>query len=190
MAFCTNCGAPLKEGQKFCTGCGAPAAAHAEQNQAAAAAVQAEPLPAEVPAEPAAAQGEYVSQAEYAPQAPAAPTLDEKLGQLNNTPDTTADFSGEDIARNKGMAVLAYIGILVLIPLFAAKESPYARYHANQGLVLLVCGFAFWILGKILGFLGTLGGILCFILAIIGIVNAVQGKAKELPVIGKVRLLK
>ena len=33
-------------------------------------------------------------------------------------------------------------------------------------------------------------GILIIVLAIIGIINAVQGKAKELPIIGKIKILK
>ena len=39
---------------------------------------------------------------------------------------------------NKVMAILSYFGILVLIPIFAAKDDAFARYHANQGLVLLI----------------------------------------------------
>ena len=30
----------------------------------------------------------------------------------------------------------------------------------------------------------------CLVLAILGIINAVNGKAKELPVVGKIRILK
>ena len=37
--------------------------------------------------------------------------------------------------NNKLMGILSYIGILVLIPIFAAKDDPFVRYHANQGLV-------------------------------------------------------
>ena len=38
--------------------------------------------------------------------------------------------------------------------------------------------------------LGTVCGLLCLVLMILGIVNAATGKAKELPVIGKFVLLK
>ena len=114
----------------------------------------------------------------------------QKAANLNNTPDTTSSFSGTDISSNKVMAILSYIGILVLIPLLAAKDSPFARYHANQGLVLLVFHIIFLILGKLWAFLGWIGGILWFILAIIGIINAAKGLAKELPIIGKFRLIK
>ena len=35
------------------------------------------------------------------------------------------------------MAILAYFGILVLIPILAAKDSKFARFHANQGLLFM-----------------------------------------------------
>ena len=47
----------------------------------------------------------------------------------------------QDVQANKVMAILAYFGLFVLIPLFAAKESPFARFHTNQGLILLIAGF-------------------------------------------------
>ena len=37
-----------------------------------------------------------------------------KINELNNTPDTTSEFDQNDIQSNKVMAVLAYLGILVL----------------------------------------------------------------------------
>lgn len=50
-----------------------------------------------------------------------------KINELNNTPDTTSEFDQNDIQSNKVMAVLAYLGILVLVPLFAARESRFGR---------------------------------------------------------------
>lgn len=128
----------------------------------------------------------------------------EKLTSLNNTTDTTASFDKADIEQNKVMAVLAYFGPLVLVPILAAKDSKFARYHSNQGLILLLTavayGIAYTILSAIifaiswrLGFIITLIGIVGLIftvLAIIGIINAVNGKAKELPIIGKFKILK
>ena len=114
-----------------------------------------------------------------------------------NTPDTTSDYSADDISGNKVMGVLAYLGILVLIPIIGAKESKFARFHANQGLVLLlagiIAGVASWLLGyiPILGsIIGTVIDIVLFAYMILGIINVVNGKAKELPFIGKFKLLK
>ena len=112
-----------------------------------------------------------------------------------------------DVEKNKIMAVLAYLGLLVLIPIFAAKNSPFARYHSNQGLLLLIVSFvglfAIGILGFIVALIPFIRGCACAIFPlmgvfwlaimafiILGIVNAATGKMKPLPVIGKYRILK
>jgi uncharacterized membrane protein len=101
--------------------------------------------------------------------------------------EPTADQ--KDIEENKIMAVIAYIGILCLIPLLAKKDSPFAQFHGKQGLVLFIAGI---IVGAVsaLPFIGwfivaPLGSIFILILAIMGIINAAQGKMKELPLIGQ-----
>ena len=111
----------------------------------------------------------------------------------------------KDFQDNKIMGILAYFGPLVLVPIFAAKESPFARYHSNQGLILLILaialGIVFNIIGRIilaislsLWFLTTLlSGLVWLgigVFAIIGIINAVNGQMKELPFIGKYKILK
>ena len=115
----------------------------------------------------------------------------EKFEALNNTPDTTGDFDAADIEKNKVMAVLAYI--IFLIPLLAAKDSPFAKFHTNQGLVLFLVAIISSVVAviPIIGWIVTsLMSIVITILAIIGIINAIGGKAKELPVIGKFKILK
>ena len=94
----------------------------------------------------------------------------------------------KDIQENKAMAAIGYLGILFLIPLLAKKDSPYAQYHAKQGMVLFIAeviiGFLGWI--PFLGWfvLVPLGSLFCFILFIIGLLNALGGKTQPLPVIG------
>ena len=121
------------------------------------------------------------------------------MANINETPDYTASFDQNDIQQNRVMGVLSYLGILVLIPLFAAKESPFARFHCNQGIVLALGEVILSIAAKILGKLpligwvfklvGWFGGIALFVFAILGIINAINGKAKELPLIGGIRIL-
>ena len=187
MAFCPNCGTQVEEGKRFCPNCGTqvgvPAAPQPPTFDDGP--VQVQTAPREEPVSAPA----YERQPAPAP-APAQEDFSSKVSNLNNTPDTTADFDPNDVKANKVYAVLAYFSILVLIPLLAAKDSPYARYHSNQGLILLIVQVISIILGRIVGFLGTIGGLITFILFIIGIVNAAQGRAKELPVVGKFRLLK
>ena len=113
-------------------------------------------------------------------------------------------YDSADIEQNKVMAVLAYLGPLVLVPILAAKDSKFAKFHANQGLVLFICSIVYcialffigFILYSISDYLGIFVHILrllniaFLVLAILGIVNAINGQAKELPIIGKIQLLK
>ena len=113
----------------------------------------------------------------------------EDLKKLADTPDTTANYDPRDIADNKLMAILCYLGILWLIPFLAAKESPFVKYHLTQGLLVLILGIIVAIISWI-PVVGWLCGVVVFALAVIGIVNVVNGKAQELPVIGKYTLMK
>ena len=109
-------------------------------------------------------------------------------------------------SNDKLMGILAYLGILVLVPILAAKDSKFARFHANQGLVLLIAyiivsvacnvitgatvALDVPIIGLFLGIIAWVAGIFCFVLAIMGIINAANGEEKELPIIGGYKLLK
>lgn len=126
--------------------------------------------------------------------------VDEKIiDELKNTKDTTEEFEASDIEGNKVLALFAYLSWLVLIPILGAKNSKFARFHANQGLVLAIAEIiAFFILGilrklPLIGWVfGLFGGLLelvCLAMAIIGIANALNGKAKELPFVGKFKIL-
>jgi uncharacterized membrane protein YvbJ len=50
-----------------------------------------------------------------------------------------------DVQQNRGIAWLAYVGLLLLIPLFARKRSPYCQYHVKQGATLLAVVLAYQI---------------------------------------------
>ncbi|MEC5422984.1 hypothetical protein QGM71_05660 [Virgibacillus sp. C22-A2] len=98
-----------------------------------------------------------------------------------------------DVKENKGMAILAYI--LFFIPLLAAKESKFAMFHANQGLTLFLSGVGVSVLGTFIPIIGWLlilpiGSLFIIILAVIGIINAANGKEKALPLIGSIQLIK
>ena len=102
-----------------------------------------------------------------------------------------------DVQQNKVMAGFAYIGILFLVSLLAAPNSQYARFHTNQGLVLFLFDIVVGILTAVLAFIPFIGlivssllGLGVFVLMILGIVNAATGKANELPLIGKIRIIK
>jgi uncharacterized membrane protein len=123
------------------------------------------------------------------------------------------DVEDPDVKTHKGMAILAYI--VFLIPLVAAPGSKFARYHANQGLLLFillvvacVC-VALLQLGKvvsglvlakipILDWFFSCGMSLLqpalligwVALMIVGIMHAVNGETKPLPGVGHWTLIK
>ena len=101
-------------------------------------------------------------------------------------------YTPEDIEKNKTMAGLSYF--LFFLPLIVCPESGYAKFHANQSLLLLITGVAG---NVILGIIPVNGwmlmpifGIGILILGVMGLINGFGGKAKPLPLIGKFNILK
>ncbi|MFH1404683.1 MAG: hypothetical protein ABIH21_01125 [Patescibacteria group bacterium] len=86
------------------------------------------------------------------------------------------------------LSALGYIGILCLLPLILKKNSTFAQHHGKQGLVILIVWVILWV-GNIIPFLGQiawlLGSIILFILVILGIINALNGKIWTMPVLGE-----
>jgi uncharacterized membrane protein len=101
-----------------------------------------------------------------------------------------------DAEKNKAMGIVGYIiPILFFIPLISdAKNSPFAKFHANQQLNLLLAAVIVNIVGGVIPFLGwfiilPLGTIFLIVVAIMGIINAAKGEMKELPLIGGYKLI-
>lgn len=106
--------------------------------------------------------------------------------------DVNDMFTADDIEGNKGIAALATIPILFWLPLVAAKESAFAKFYANQGLILLITNIVLNVASSIISlipFLGWLIGVLIglvqFAAFLFLIVSALQGKARYLPFVGK-----
>lgn len=119
-------------------------------------------------------------------------------------PAQSVNYEARDAQDNKLMGILAYI--IVLIPLLAApKDSRFARYHTNQGLILLILAVAYgivsWLLGALflviswqlalaVSWIFSLAALIFSVLCIIGILHVCKGEMKPLPVIGKFQILK
>lgn len=102
-------------------------------------------------------------------------------------------FSEKEKEDGKIMAILSYLGFLSLIPYLAEKDNKWVRYHAIQGVNLLIIEAILYVVKMIplLGWVvGWLGGIATFVISIIGIVNVCNGEAKELPIVGKIKFIK
>ena len=176
MANCNVCGTFVQEGVTTCPNCGSPIAG-------AVAAKAAQTVEGAV----------NTTAAQAAPAASIAAGLDGK--------DYTANYTAKDKEDNKLFAILAYFGILCLIPLFAAKESPYAKFHTNQGLLLLIIEVSLGVCSIVFSFIPFVKSLIAPILLscllifsatmfIYGLLNACQDRAKELPGIGGIRIIK
>ncbi len=103
-----------------------------------------------------------------------------------------------DVSKNKVFAILSYFGILFILPLICCKDSAYAKFHANQGLLIflmeIVVGIVAGVIGAIIpllgGILSLVISILVFVFFILGLVSAVKGTMKPLPLIGGIKIIK
>lgn len=137
--------------------------------------------------------------------------MDKIKAMFTDLKDTTAEYTPEEIQSGKAMAILSYIGILCLIPYFAEKNNRYVRFHAIQGLnlflisliisvgvgVLVFVGALFaiipvlgWIIAIVVEIAAFLIPIIPTVSSIMGIVFAFQDKAKEVPVVNQIKLIK
>lgn len=81
------------------------------------------------------------------------------------------------------VAYLTWIGLLIA---FLAGDKEGAKFHLNQGLVLVIAS----IVCGIIPFLGWAAEIFVFVCWIIAFVGAVQGQEKEMPLLGKIKIIK
>lgn len=142
----------------------------------------------------------------------------EAVNKILDTEDQTNSFDKKDIEKNKGISILSYLGPLCLIPFLIQKDSKYAQYHAKQGLNLFIFEVIFGmisaflssivqvskmctILGEVQYECGVvtpwwlnvpirLGDLCLAVISLIGLIYACQGKAKEVPVLGKIKIIK
>lgn len=118
-----------------------------------------------------------------------------------------SEVSESDIDNGRAMAVVSYV--IALIPYFAGdKKNKFVRFHAVQGMNIfiacLVLWVAWWLISAMffgffgIGFLFVWGilfaivWILSAVLAIvdiIGLIYAVQGQMKEVPIFDKLKFI-
>ncbi len=123
------------------------------------------------------------------------------LSYLLETPDDNYLIAPRDAYRNRDITLLCYLPLLFWIPLVSRPRSRFARFHANQGLVLYIFLFTWWIIEAILTrffndqllyFLSIIlasFNILALILIGFGILSVTNEQARELPLIGRIRII-
>jgi len=112
---------------------------------------------------------------------------------FNKAKDDSSQFSEDEIIGGMPIAIIAYIGIFSIVSYAVCGDNRFARYHARQGLKLLIfeviVSILVVVLEHILPFLTlvhiiqAIAGICFFALSVLGIINAINGKVKELPIV-------
>lgn len=119
------------------------------------------------------------------------------IGKILDTKDTTNEYTKEEIEKNKVVCGLAYIPILFWLPLVAGtKGSKYCKFHSNNGLLILILDVIISIVGGILGLIPIVGlltssvlGLIVVAYIVFGMVFTFQGKVRELPFIGGIKII-
>lgn len=170
--FCPNCGKSNQDDAKLCDGCGADLQGTATQPQS----------------------GQQPQQPYQQPQQPYQQPQQPYQQPSTQTSDNTKLFS-----------ILSYFGLFFLIGLFADPQNPKVKFHVNQGCILFIVEIILFIIVSILSFLvafipyiGWIFSLLLWLaysaaaigLPILGIINAVKGEEKQLPVIGQYTIIK
>ena len=94
-------------------------------------------------------------------------------------------------SEGKNMAIIAYITIIGLIIAFVMnndKKNEFAKYHIKQSLGLALTALALGLIGMIpiLGWIINIIGIFVLLyMWIIGLVNAINGQEKTVPILGE-----
>lgn len=86
------------------------------------------------------------------------------------------------------VAYLTWIGFIIAL---VAGDKENSKFHLNQALVLnlfALIGSFFWI--PIIGILTGIWSLFVFVCWIIGFVAAINGEEKEVPLLGKIKILK
>lgn len=120
--------------------------------------------------------------------------MDEQINAPVQTPEPQAEpiqSAPKSEDNGKLCAVLSYflIGIIWYFADEKMKTKELVKFHVKQSLVLLIISIILQVVGTVLPIIGwfiilPLASLFTFIWAIIGIVYAINGEQKELPLIG------
>lgn len=116
---------------------------------------------------------------------------------MSTTPETPPPAAAP-ATEDRTVAILTYItiiGFIIAIVMHSSKKSALGAFHLRQGLGLFITCIVIWIPGVIISFipginllmvlLWPLVGISLFVLWIMGLIAAVNGQQKPMPVVGE-----
>lgn len=136
---------------------------------------------------------------------------DKITGFMSSIKDYTDSFSLEEIESGKALSIVSYL--IPLVPFILSKKNNYVKFHTLNGMNILFTYLIFLIIKRTLSYIfGTpcdlVSGLKCIILPIslriffafinmlfsfivlYGILNVCNNKAKEIPIISKIKLFK
>lgn len=102
----------------------------------------------------------------------------------------------KEVEEGRTFAILSYALGIISLPFFLVplimRNNEFSLYHSKQCLILGLCCIAVGVVGTVLTpvfcigiVLWIVGLIFLLVLDIMGLVNAVKGEQKPVPVIGK-----
>lgn len=136
---------------------------------------------------------------------------DRITGFMSSIKDYTDSYSLEEIESGKALSIISYL--IPLVPFILSKKNNYVKFHTLNGMNILFTYLIFLIIKRTLSYIfGTpcdlVSGLKCIILPIslriffafinmifsfiilYGVLNVCNNKAKEIPIIRKIKLFK
>ncbi|MCM1161557.1 MAG: hypothetical protein NC412_10065 [Roseburia sp.] len=94
---------------------------------------------------------------------------------------------------SKVTSIVAYISLVGTIIAIVAGDKEGAKFHLNQALVInigmIICSIV-TVIPFIGGIIGGIGDLLLLVCWIIGLIAAIKQEEKEVPLLGKIKILK
>ena len=116
------------------------------------------------------------------------------LARLTAVADHTGEFDEKDIKQGRLMAMTAALPVLFWLPLVRRSRSRFVRFHANNGLVLLIACAAASVLTLLLRLVPA-GWLIIFpmwgflaVESVFSSIDALCGNARELHLLGRLKL--
>jgi len=94
--------------------------------------------------------------------------------------------NGNTVEEGKTMAIISYItviGTIIAFVMNSSKKNTFAQFHIRQMIGIFVVQVAIGIVGSFVPMVSFLG-LVVFVLSILGLIGAIQGEEKKIPVLG------